>query len=39
MRRYWHILLIFSVLAVAACTRDTYVKTMREGAKAFDKGD
>ena len=39
MRRYWYILLMFSVLAVAACTRDTYVKTMREGAKAFDKGD
>ena len=39
MKRYWHIILILSALVLVSCSRDPYVKTMRQGAKAFDKGD
>lgn len=33
------IIILSAVLALSACTRDPYVKTMREGARSFDRGD
>lgn len=39
MKRSGYIVLILSVLAAASCSRDPFVKTMRAGAKAYDRGD
>lgn len=39
MRKIVNIILVSSVLALSSCSRDPFVRTMREGAKAYDEGD
>lgn len=39
MRKFVNIILVVSILALASCSRDPFVRTMREGAKAYDEGD
>ena len=39
MRKIVNIILVASVLALASCSRDPFVRTMREGARAYDEGD
>ena len=39
MRKIVNIILVVSVLALSSCSRDPFVRTMREGAKAYDEGD
>ena len=39
MRKFVNIILAASVLALASCSRDPFVRTMREGARAYDEGD
>ncbi len=39
MRKFVNIILVASILALSSCSRDPFVRTMREGAKAYDEGD